>query len=216
MRRFLLAIGLLLAGCTAPVTNGATTDDDTTMPETLETTTSASPESPTTATDDMTPDAVECPSVDQDRQETTAGPFFLCEIRSGEELTFGGQIVARPDVSTAEDAIRAWLEGPTEDEQAAGLQGWDLRPNSWFANSMSFRRDGTALVMELEEWEPIDNLSTSNGAVVFYLTLFGTAFSDPTVDHFDLVIRGENCPVMIGEPEWCFPIDWDDFIQALG
>jgi hypothetical protein len=124
--------------------------------------------------------------------------------------------VARPDVSTAEEAIRAWLAGTTEDEQSAGLQGWDLRPYPWFADSMSFRREGTTLVMELEEWEPIDNLSTSTGSIVFYLTLFGTVFSDPTVDQFELVIRGENCPVMIGESEWCFPIEWHDFIRALG
>jgi hypothetical protein len=216
MRRLLLAIVLLLTGCTAPVPNGTATDGDTMVPATLETSTSAFQGSPTTATEDTTADVVVCPPVDQDRQETTSGPFFLCEIISDEGLKFGGQIVARPDVSTAEDAIRAWLAGPTEDEQSAGLQGWDLRPYLWFADSMSFRRDGTTLVMELGEWESIDNLSTSNGSIVFYLTLFGTAFSDPTVDQFDLVIRGENCPVMIGESEWCFPIDWEDYIRALG
>src|SRR3970040_531991 len=148
MRRLPLAIVLLLAGCTAPESNGPATDGDTTVPATLETTTSASQGSLSTTRDDTTPEALECPSVDQNRQENTSVPVFMCGISSGQELTFGGQIVARPDVSTAEDAIRAWLAGPTEDEQSAGLQGWDLRPYPWFADSMSFRREGTTLVME--------------------------------------------------------------------
>jgi hypothetical protein len=116
-----------------------------------------------------------------------------------------------------EEVVRAWLAGPTEEEQAAGLQGWDLRPYPWFVDSLTFRRPGTTtLVMEVGQWEPIDNLSTSNGSAVFYTTLFGTVFSDPSADHFELSISGESCPVMIGESEWCFSIDWDDFVAALG
>ena len=53
-------------------------------------------------------------------------------------------------------------------------------------------------------------------AAVFYTTLFGTVFSDPTVEQFELSILGNSCPVMIGESEWCFPIGWDDFTASLG
>jgi hypothetical protein len=70
--------------------------------------------------------------------------------------------------------------------------------------------------MEVGQWEPIDNLSTSNGSAVFYTSLFGTVFSDPTVEQFELSILGESCPVFIGESEWCFPIDWNDFVASLG
>lgn len=36
--------------------------------------------------------------------------------------------------------------------------------------------------MDIGRWEPINNLSTSHGSAVFYTTLFGTVFSDPTVE----------------------------------
>jgi hypothetical protein len=216
MRRLVIATVVVLTACTAAGSSGSTADDVTTAPATLETTTSASQVSPTTTMEEPSSEDVECPSIDRNRQATSPGPLYLCEIRTDGELMFGGQIVARPGVSSAEDAVSAWLGGPTEEEQSEGLQGWDLRPYAWFADSLSFRREGTTLVMELEEWEPINNLSTSNGSIVFYLTLFGTVFSDPTVDQFELVILGESCPVMIGESEWCFPIDWEDYIRALG
>lgn len=215
MRRLVIASVVALTGCTAAASNGSAADDVTTVPATLETTTTAQQVSSTTTMEEPTSNA-ECPSIDSNRQETSPGPLFLCEIHSDGELMFGGEVVARPGVSTAEDAVHAWLDGPTEEEESEGLQGWDLRPYTWFADSLSLRREGTTLVMELEEWEPINNLSTSNGSIVFYLTLFGTVFSDPTVEQFELVILGESCPVMIGESEWCFPIDWDEYIQALG
>lgn len=88
----------------------------------------------------------------------------------------------RSSVTSAEEAVRAWMEGPTEEEQEAGLQGWDLGPYPWFAHSLTFSREGTTLVMEVGQWEPINNLSTSNGTAVFLTSLFGTVFSDPTVE----------------------------------
>jgi hypothetical protein len=148
--------------------------------------------------------------------DTDVGPVFVCERVAAAELMYGGRLVPRSGVATAEDAVRAWLNGPTEQEQAAGLQGWDLRPHPWFEDSLAFRREGTTLFMELGQWEPINNLSTSNGSAVFYVSLFGTVFSDPTVEEFELSIIGSSCPVMIGESEWCFPIDWDDFVASLG
>lgn len=168
--------------------------------------------SPTT----MTSVAAECPRIGPDRPDITVGPMFVCERTADGRPVFGGQVVHRSNATTAEDAVLAWVAGPTDREQAAGLQGWDLRPYPWFADSLTFRREGTTLVMEVGQWEPINNLSTSNGSSVFYTTLFGTVFSDPTVEEFILSILGHSCPVMIGESEWCFPIDWDDFADSLG
>jgi hypothetical protein len=148
--------------------------------------------------------------------DTGVGPVFVCvQVVDGRGV-YGGQLVPRPEVTNAEEAVRAWLAGPNEEEQKAGLQGWNLRPYPWFADSLTFRREGTTLVMELGQWEPINNLSTSDGSAVFYISLFGTVFSDPTVEQFELSIVGDSCPVVIGESEWCFPIGWNDFVASLG
>ena len=213
-----VAIFLLLGACTA-VQPGPVETVSTTSPVVTQTAVSSTTVPTTTqptTTDDPTIDTVDCPQMGPDRPKTAVGPVFLCQRPADGGPVYGGQLVSRPAVTTAEEAVRAWLAGPTEQEQAAGLQGWDLRPYPWFADSLSFRREGTTLVMEVGQWEPINNLSTSNGSAVFYITLFGTVFSDPTVEEFELSIIGNSCPVMLGESEWCFPIDWDDLVASLG
>jgi hypothetical protein len=158
----------------------------------------------------------ECPPIGPERSDSGVGPVFVCELGTEGGSMYGGHLVSREGVTTAEEAVLAWLAGPSEGEQEAGLEGWDLRPYPWFADSMTFHREGKTLVMEVGQWEAIDNLSTSNGSAVFYTSLFGTVFSDPNVEQFELSILGKSCPVFIGESEWCFPIDWDDFVASLG
>jgi hypothetical protein len=69
--------------------------------------------------------------------------------------------------------------------------------------------------MDLDDWEPVNNLSTSNGGQLFITTLTGTAFSDPSVDSFALSILGDSCP-QIGEGETCFPITRSQFLAQAG
>jgi hypothetical protein len=149
----------------------------------------------------------ECATIGPERPKGV-GPVFMCGQLGR------GQVVLRSGVTTAEQAVLAWLEGPTAEEQAAGLQGWDLREYRWFAESLTLRREGSTLIMELARWEPINNLSASSGLLVFYTTLLATVFSDPTVEAFELSILGNSCPVQIGEALWCFPITWDEFASS--
>ena len=224
MKRVLpVAIVLFLGACTAAQPGAVDTNSTEGAPATQTTPVSVSsiaatsPSQPPSSTaGDSTVDSAECPSIGPARLEVGVGPLFVCELHTDEGPIYGGQLVPRPGVDTAEEAVRAWLAGPTDQEQAAGLQGWDLRPYPWFAESLTFHREGTTLVMEVGQWEPINNLSTSSGSAVFYTTLFGTVFSDPAVEQFELSILGNSCPVMIGESEWCFPIDWDGFVASLG
>ncbi len=51
-----------------------------------------------------------------DERSNVAGPFFVCETESG----FGGQVFSRDGVDSAEEALRAWLQGPKPEEQAVG------------------------------------------------------------------------------------------------
>ena len=69
---------------------------------------------------------------------------------------------------------------------------------------------GDLLQMDLNHWEPVNNLSTSNGSQLFITTLIGTAFSDPSVDSFALSIFRDNCP-QIGDGATCFPITRSQF-----
>lgn len=119
----------------------------------------------------------------------------------------GLAVVRRPTTGNASGCSKSLTQ------RSEGLQGWDFRQYPWFADALTVRREGATLIMELDHWEPIGNLSTSNGSGVFYTSLLATAFSDPTVEKFDLSIRGENCPVYIGDSEMCFPIMWDDLIR---
>jgi len=205
---------LILAACTSSTESATVEATSTTSPTVSQTAPVAVPSSTTTG--DSMIDPGECRRIGPVRSETGVGPVFVCERPADGGPVYGGEIVSRPGVTTAEEAVRVWLAGPTEEEQSAGLQGWDLRPHPWFAESLAFHREDGTLVMEVGQWQPINNLSTSNGSAVFYISLFGTVFSDPTVDQLDLSILGEHCPVMIGESEWCFPIDWDDFVASLG
>lgn len=153
----------------------------------------------------------DCPTMGSERNDVVTGPVFVCSNTS--PAGFGGRSVPRPGVDNGEAALIAWLDGPTDQERSEGLQGWDFRQYPWFADALTVRREGATLIMELDHWEPIGNLSTSNGSGVFYTSLLATAFSDPTVEKFDLSIRGENCPVYIGDSEMCFPIMWEDLIR---
>lgn len=149
----------------------------------------------------------ECSPIGPERPKGI-GPVFMCGQLDG------GQVVFRSGVTSAEQAVLSWLEGPTAEEQAAGLQGWDLRDYPWFAESLTLRREGSTLIMELARWEPINNLSASSGLLVFYTTLLATVFSDPTIEAFELSILGDSCPVQIGEALWCFPITWNEFATS--
>ena len=160
-------------------------------------------------------DPTPCREIGPDRVDTVFGPLFVCDRHSDSGPPYGGQVVVRSGVDNAEDAVLAWLAGPTKAEQEAGLQGWDLRPHAWFADSLTLSRDGPAFKMDIGEWRPINNLSTSNGTSIFYISLLGTVFSDPTVEQFELSIMGGSCPVFIGETEWCFPLDWHDFTASM-
>lgn len=171
---------------------------------------------PTSMTEGELPiDPALCPEIGPDRLYSAVGPLFVCD-RQGERGGYGGQVVPRSDVANAEEAVVAWLAGPTEAEQEAGLQGWDLQPYPWLADSLTLSRDGSTIIMDVGEWMPINNLSTSNGSAVFLISLQGTVFSDPSVEQFEFSIMGENCPVFIGEPELCFLVSWDDFTGSIG
>ena len=116
----------------------------------------------------------------------------------------GGRVFERGNVRTAEEAISEWAQGPTADERAVGYDGWNLAQYAWFLPAMSFSRDGDLLHMDLDDWEPVNNLSTSFGSQLFITTLIGTAFSDPSVDSFALSILGDSCP-QIGDGETLLP-----------
>jgi len=153
----------------------------------------------------------DCPTIGPERNDVVTGPVFLC--RNDSLAGFGARSAPRPMVDSAQAALIAWAEGPTEQEASEGHLGWDLRNYPWFADALTVRREGSTLIMELDHWEPINNLSTTNGSIVFFTNLFATAFADPTVEEFDLSILGDNCPVFIGEFDFCFPITWEDVME---
>lgn len=126
-----------------------------------------------------------------------------------------GHLFLRPGISTAEDAIREWLKGPTDEEAAAGYEGPVLTQYEWFMESLTLGRVGGLLVMEVAEWEPIAETSTSAASDIFFTTLFGTVFSDPTVERFTFSVRGSSCPVSIGESDLCFPISREDLLSGF-
>ena len=166
----------------------------------------------TTTTTPLTIITLECPAIGPERMLAVIGPVFTCSNDSPTGL--GGRAVERPGVNDAESAILAWVDGPTSQEQAAGLSGWDFREYPWFADSLTLRREGSTLTIDLARWEPINNFSTFNGTAVFITSLLATAFSDPTVEIVDLTILGNHCPVVLGEGEYCFPFSWDDFMAS--
>ena len=191
---------LLVTSCTSnatPPTETATT----TSPETGSTGFVARPgcvdEDPFTTYDNQTP-----------------GPFFVCSITAGPLIT-GGRVFERAEVGTAEEAIVEWAKGPTADESALGYGGWNLAQFEWFLPAVSFSRAEDVLIMDVDHWEPINNLSTSNGRQEFITTLLGTAFSDSSVESFVLVILGDSCP-QIGDGEICFPISRNQFLSGQG
>lgn len=120
----------------------------------------------------------------------------------------------RESVSTVEEALSAWLEGPNPDEAAAGYIGGDLTDYPAVMAAVVVEREGTTLYMDFEHWEPM-NISSSSANQTFVATLLGTAFSDPTVEWFWVSIRGDSCPVFIGEGEYCFPVDRAYFMDYL-
>ena len=215
-----LGAGILLAsGCSGPESAGLQDQSVTAAAETTTTVneqdnaaaaaTTSQTEQPVTT--QPLADPSHCPTIGPDRNDVVIGPVFLCSNTS--PAGFGGRSVPRPGTDNAEAALLAWLDGPTEQERSEGLQGWNLQNHPWFADALTVRREGSTLIMELDQWEPIGNLSTSNGSAVFVTSLLATAFSDPTVEKFDLSIRGDNCPVYIGDAEMCFPIEWDDLMN---
>lgn len=139
------------------------------------------------------------------------GPMFLCQDETGR---FGSVYVDRPNATTAEEAITAWLEGPSALEQRAGVQGWQLSADApWMKDSTTFNRSNGLLTMRVSEWRAINNLSTTTGSYTFLTTLMGSAFSDPSVASFVLEIDGKSCPIQIGEGEWCFPLTREGFLE---
>lgn len=148
-----------------------------------------------------------CPELEVERQSTDiAGPFFVC----GTEQGFGGRVFSREGIDSAEEALLAWLHGPSPEERAAGYEGRDLTPYQEMTGSITINREGDILYMDIGEWETVGNMSTSHGSGVFFTSLFGTAFSDPTVKQFVLSVAGESCPLQILESTYCFPISWED------
>ncbi|MCA1734640.1 MAG: hypothetical protein LC739_00555 [Actinobacteria bacterium] len=119
----------------------------------------------------------------------------------------------RQGALTAEEALAAWTEGPKPDELAAGCGGRSDRLSSRHVSGVIERED-TTLFMDFEHWEPM-NISTSAANQVFMATLWGTAFSDPTIDWFWVSIRGTSCPVNTGEETHCFPMTRAQFMAFL-
>lgn len=80
--------------------------------------------------------------------------------------------------------------------------------------SIAIWREDNILYLDIGEWEVVNNISTSHGSGVFFLSLFGTAFSDPTVEQFVFSVNGQSGPLQIQESEYCFPISWDDVVGS--
>ena len=142
------------------------------------------------------------------------GPFFLCRPFEGMGPTLGGKVFEREGGSNVEDAMVAWMAGPTSDELAGGYVGGDLTAYPAVMSGVVIEREATTVFMDFEHWEPM-NISTSAANQLFVATLLGTAFSDPTVDWFWVSITGTSCPVFIGEEEHCFPMTRAQFIDYL-
>jgi len=142
------------------------------------------------------------------------GPLFVCQLTSAGSGFFGGWVFPREGVLTAEDALREWASGPTDEEALSGFEGWDFRPYPDVMESITLSRDGGTLDMEIGGLEHVNNLSTSHGSGVFFTSLFGTVFSDPSVDSFVLSVGGASCPLQILESEFCFPLTREDFANS--
>lgn len=144
------------------------------------------------------------------------GPLFVCQLTRAGSGFFGGWVFPREGVLTAEDALREWASGPTEEEALSGFEGWDFRPFPAFMESIAISRDGGTLYMDIGGLEQVNNLSTSDGSGVFFTSLFGTVFSDPSIDSFVLSVGGggASCPLQILESEFCFPLTREDFVDS--
>lgn len=187
---------LLVTSCTpdaAQPTNAVTTSAQVTTTAEL----------PTTESTDITgqPACAEDASF-KGYEDQSPGPFFVCSVTSGPLIT-GGRVFERANIETAEEAIIEWANGPAAIELSLGYDGWNLARYEWFLPALSFTSDVDVLYMDLDHWEPINNLSTSYGSQVFITTLLGTVFSDSSVESFVLSILGDSCP-QIGEGEICF------------
>jgi hypothetical protein len=214
-------IVLVLAACSGGVVGSTTTTSSTIQPvgTTASTPTTATTFAPTTTGSPTTEAIPEVPACTRetavDGLGTRPGVYLLCWAHPAwTEIGPPGHLFFRDGVSTAEEAIVEWLKGPTDEEAAAGYDGPTLTQYEWLTESLTLRREGSQLFMEVSEWKPIFETSTSSTSFVFFWTLYGTVFSDPTVEEFSLVIMGDSCP-SIGESDLCYPISRHDYLALF-